>query len=461
MFTAVGCGDASRRDPAPGPPSSATPVPVTAVKPAVQSDETPVTARTRSVPRLERMEAAIARAEPKVVELRRTIHANPELGEREHDTAKLAADELRALGLDVETGIAGTGVVAVLKGGKPGATVAWRADMDALPITEATGLPFASEKRDTWEGREVGVMHACGHDMHTAIALGIARVLADETVRDEVPGTVVFLLQPAEEGLPDPGEHGARRMIREGALRDPAPAAIFGLHVDPNLQVGSVAAIPDGALAASDRFEITIRGKGSHGAYPHLGIDPIVVASHVVLALQTIAARTVDPRDSVVVTVGQIAAGNRYNVIPETAEIIGTVRTHDEAVQEQVHARIEELAAGVATAHGAKADVEISRGNPVTINDAKLLAQMRPVLVEVLGDAAVIADRPHMGAEDFSYYAREIPGLYYFIGVGNRAKRIGAMTHTPQFVADEDAIAIGLRTGTALLWTWLHDHAGD
>jgi amidohydrolase len=415
--------------------------------------------RMQPVPRLAAIDAAVARVEPKVVQLRRTIHANPELGEREHDTAALAAKELRELGLEVETGIAGTGVVAVLKGGKPGSVVAWRADMDALPITEATGLSFASTKKDTWEGKEVGVMHACGHDMHTAIALGIARVLADEAVRAELPGTVVFLLQPAEEGMPDPGSHGAPRMIEEGALRDPSPKAIFGLHVDPNLQVGTLAAIPGGAMAASDRVEITIRGKGSHGAYPHLGIDPIVVASHVVLALQTIAARNIDARESVVVTVGQIAAGNRYNVIPETAELIGTVRTHDERVQAQVHMRIAEIVEGVAEAHGATAEVTITRGNPVTVNDPRLFAQMRPVFAELVGDANVIADRPHMGAEDFSYYAREIPGLYYFIGVGNRAKRIGAMTHTPQFVADEGAIEVGLRTGAALLWTWLHDEA--
>jgi amidohydrolase len=426
---------------------------------AEDDDESSPPPRAKPIPRLAAIDAAIARVEPRVVQLRRTIHANPELGEREHDTAALAAKELRELGLEVETGIAGTGVVAVLKGGKPGSVVAWRADMDALPITEATGLPFASTKRDTWEGREVGVMHACGHDMHTAIALGIARVLSDESVRAELPGTVVFLLQPAEEGLPDPGTHGAPRMIDEGALRDPSPRAIFGLHVDPNLQVGTAAAIPGGALAASDRFEITIRGKGSHGAYPHLGIDPIVIASHMVLALQTISARNIDPRDSVVVTVGQIAAGNRYNVIPETAEIIGTVRTHDERVQARVHERLEELAVGVAKAHEATADVKLSRGNPVTVNDPRLFGQMRPVLAEVLGEDNVIADRPHMGAEDFSYYAREIPGLYYFIGVGNRKKRIGAMTHTPQFVADEDAIAVGLRTGTALLWTWLQDAA--
>jgi amidohydrolase len=413
----------------------------------------------RPVARLAAIDAAIERVVPDVVELRRTIHRNPELGEREHETAALAAKELRALGLEVETGIAGTGVVAVLRGGKPGGVVAWRADMDALPITEATGLPFASEKRDTWEGREVGVMHACGHDLHTAIALGLARVLADEKVRAELPGTVVFLLQPAEEGLAEPGIHGAERMVAEGALRDPSPRAIFGLHVDPNLQVGEVAAIPGGALAASDRFEVTIRGKGSHGAYPHLGVDPIVVASHAVLALQTIAARNVDPRDSVVVTVGQILGGNRYNVIPETAEIIGTVRTHDERVQARVHERLAELVRGVAEAHDADADVRVSRGNPVTVNDAKLFARMRPVLEEVLGAEHVIADRPHMGAEDFSYYAREIPGLYYFIGVGNRKKRIGAMTHTPQFVADEGAIAVGLRTGAAILWTWLQDAA--
>jgi amidohydrolase len=302
-------------------------------------------------------------------------------------------------------------------------------------------------------------MHACGHDVHTAVALGLARVLSDEAVRAQVAGTVMFIFQPAEEGMPDDGIHGARLMVEEGVLRDPKPGAIFGLHVDPKLEVGTVAPIPEGALAASDRFEITVHGRGSHGAYPQEAIDPIVVAAHIVVALQSIASRTVDTRDTVVVTVAQIAAGNRYNIIPERAELVGTIRTHREDIQALVHRRVREIAAGVADAHGARAEVRITRNTPVTVNDRALLEQMRPVLVETLGEQAVVASRPHMGAEDFAYYAREIPGLYVFVGVGNAAKNITAMSHTSKFVADEGAIEVGMRMGAALLLAWLHDAA--
>lgn len=413
--------------------------------------------RTLPIPRFAAIEPAAAEVEAHTLELRRTIHRNPELGEREHETAALVAKELKELGLEVRTGIAGTGVIGVLDGGKPGAIVAWRADMDALPIREASLVPFASTKTDTWEGKTVGVMHACGHDLHTSIALGLARMLASPAIREGLAGTVVFVFQPAEEGMPDEAIHGARRMLDEGALRDPAPQAILALHVDPKLDVGTVAVIPGGALAASDRFEIGIVGKGSHGAYPQFAIDPIVVAAELVLALQTIASRTVDPRDTVVVTVGQIAGGNRYNIIPERADLIGTIRTHDEAVQKRVHERVRELADGVAAAHGARAEVMLRGYTPVTVNDAALFGALRPVLVDLLGAANVIDDRPHMGAEDFAYYAREIPGFYFFIGVGDPAVAVDAMTHTDSFVADERAIGVGLRTAAALVLTVLAD----
>lgn len=430
-------------EPSAPPPKPAAPAPV----------------RTLPIPRFAAIEPAATEVEPHTVELRRAIHANPELGERERETAALVEKELVELGLEVRTGVAGTGVIGTLRGGKPGATVAWRADMDALPIREATGLPFASTKTDTWEGHEVGVMHACGHDLHTAIALGIARMLARPALREQIAGTVVFVFQPAEEGMPDDGIHGARRMVEEGVLRDIAPKAMLALHVDPKLDVGTVATIPGGAMAASDRFEIGIVGKGSHGAYPQHGIDPIVAAAELVLALQTVASRTVDTRDTVVVTVGQISAGNRYNIIPDRADLIGTVRTHDEAVQKLVHGRIRTLAEGVAKAHGATAEVMLRNYTPVTVNDAELFATLRPVLVELLGPAGVIDDRPHMGAEDFAYYAREVPGFYFFIGVGDPAVELDAMTHTDRFVADERAIGVGLRAGAALLLTVLSDAA--
>jgi amidohydrolase len=453
----LGCGGSE------GAPRPAAALPeATAVAPEIEvpapRSNTPQI-RTLPIPRFAAIEPAALAVEAHTLELRRTIHHNPELGEREHETAALVASELGELDLEVRAGIAGTGVIGVLRGGKPGATVAWRADMDALPIRERTGLPFASEKTDTWENVEVGVMHACGHDLHTAIALGLARMLASPAIREQLAGTVVFVFQPAEEGLPDEGIHGARRIVEEGALRELAPQAILALHVDPKLEVGTVATIAGGALAASDRFEIGIVGKGSHGAYPQFAIDPIVVAAELVFALQTIASRTVDPRDTVVVTVGQIAAGNRYNIIPERAELVGTIRTHDTAVQQRVHERVRELANGVAAAHGARAEVMLRSYTPVTVNDAALFGALRPVLVELLGPTRVIDDRPHMGAEDFAYYAKVMPGFYFFLGVGDPAVQDDPMTHTDRFVADERALGIGLRAAATVVLTVLSDAA--
>jgi amidohydrolase len=394
---------------------------------------------------------AIARELPRVVETRRRIHAHPELGERETETARLVAARLRELGLVVREGVAVTGVVGVLEGGKPGGTVAWRADMDALPVTERTGLPFASTRKEMWEGKEVGVMHACGHDVHTAIGLGVAAVLADPAVRKELPGRVVFLFQPAEESLPTPGSHGAERMIEEGAIDSPKPEAIFGLHCGPHLEVGTIGLRAGGALAAADEVRITITGKQSHGSSPELGIDPIVVASHTVLALENIPAREVDTRETVVLTIGKIEAGSRFNIIPETAELLGTLRTHDEALQERVHRRIREIAEGTARTFGATAVVEIRRMTPVTWNDPALAARMRPVLEDALGKANVVDDRPVMGAEDFAYFAKKAPGLYFFLGVAPKGKPAPGMLHTPTFDPDEGAIEVGMRAGSRLL----------
>src|SRR5258705_6515528 len=280
-----------------------------------------------SIPGNAAFEAAIARELPRTVEIRRRIHEHPELGEREVETAKLVAARLRELGLVVREGVAKTGVVGVLKGGLPGSCAAWRADMDALPVVEQTALAFRSRKGEPWDGKDVGVMHACGHDVHTAVALGVAAILADPAVRKDLRGTVVFLFQPAEESLPDPGIHGAARMIAEGALDDPAPNAVFGLHCGPQLEVGTIGVRAGGALAAADQVQITIVGKQTHGAQPELGIDPIVVASHVVLALENIPAREIDARETLVLTIGKIEAGNRFNIIPERAELLGTLRT--------------------------------------------------------------------------------------------------------------------------------------
>jgi len=397
------------------------------------------------------LSSGIARELPRTVAMRRTIHANPELGEREVETAKLVAARLKELGLVVREGVAGTGVVAVLEGGQPGGCVAWRADMDALPVTERTGLAFASTKKEMWEGKEVGVMHACGHDLHTAIGLGVAAVLADPAVKKDLNGRVLFLFQPAEESLPTPGPHGAERMIEEGAIDDPKPAAFFGLHCGPQLEVGTIGVRAGGALAAADQVRITITGKQSHGSSPELGIDPIVVASHLVLALQNIPAREVDTRETLVLTIGKIEAGSRFNIIPETAELLGTLRTHDEKLQERIHQRIREIAEGTARTFGASAEVEIRKFTPVTWNDPALVVRMKPSLEAAIGKANVIDDKPVMGAEDFAFFAKKAPGLYFFLGVAPKGKPPPGMLHTPTFDPEEGAIEVGLRAATRLI----------
>jgi len=400
-----------------------------------------------------KLDAGVTRELPRTIEVRRTIHANPELGEREVETAKLVAARLRELGLAVREGIAGTGVVGVLEGGQPGGCIAWRADMDALAfqVPERTGLPFASTKTDAWEGKTAHVVHACGHDVHTAVALGVAALLADPAVRKDLHGKVLFLFQPAEESLPTPGLHGAERMIAEGAVDDPKPQAYFGLHCGPHLEVGTIGVRAGGALAAADEVRIKITGKQTHGSMPELGVDPIVVASHVVLALENIPAREVDTRDSIVLTIGKIEAGSRFNIIPESAELLGTLRTHDEKLQERVHQRIREIAEGTAKTFGAKAEVEIRRFTPVTWNDVALTARMRPSLEAAVGKANVIDDKPIMGAEDFAFFAKQAPALYFFLGVAPRGKPAPGMLHTPTFDPDEGAIEVGMRAAARLI----------
>jgi len=357
-------------------------------------------------PEEDAIEEALRRELPHVVALRRRIHAHPELGEEEVATAALVAAELGALGLEVHEGIAVTGVVGLLRGGRPGPLVAYRADMDALPIREETGLPYASTVEALWRGERVGVMHACGHDMHTAIALGMARVLAAPEVRRQLQGSVMLLFQPAEESVPGPGSHGAKRMLEEGVFEERKPAVIFGLHVHPELQVGQLSVHAGAALAAVDRVTIRVEGRQAHGAYPHSGVDPIVAASHIVVALQTIASRNVDTHESVVLSIGRFRAGQRFNIIPERAELVGTLRTHDERIQARVHRRIREIAEAVAASMEARATVEITRTTPVTFNDLALVSRMRPVFASAVGEENLIEEPPHMGGEDFAYFAR-------------------------------------------------------
>jgi amidohydrolase len=402
------------------------------------------------------LDQSVQDVEERVVAWRRDIHQHPELSNREFRTGALVAEHLEALGLEVRTGVAHTGVVGVLRGGRPGKVVALRADMDALPVTEETDVPFASAVKTTYLDREVGVMHACGHDAHTAILMGVAEVLASQ--RETLPGTVVFLFQPAEEGAPPGEKGGARLMLAEGALEDPRPDAIFGLHVVPQHAAGEIALVPGGAMASSDRLRIVVTGRQTHAAYPWLGVDPIAVAARIVLALQSIPARQMDVRHPSVVSIGAIHGGVRHNIIPQEVELLGTIRTLEPAEQQELHRRIRETATKIAESSGASADVEIKIGYPVTWNDPDLTTRMRPTLEAVAGPDGVVVGLPRTGAEDFSFFAQEVPGLYFWLGVRppEQAPGEAASNHSPLFFVDEAALPLGVRALSRLAVDYLH-----
>ncbi len=394
----------------------------------------------------------------KMVQWRHHLHANPELGNREFKTAAYITAHLESLGFDsVETEVAHTGVIGILRGGKPGPVVALRADMDGLPVTEKTGLPFASKVTTEWRGVETGVMHACGHDAHMAILMGVAEVLSG--MRDQIPGTVKFIFQPAEEGAPPGEEGGADLMIKEGVLGgEYAPGAIFGLHVFP-APAGSIMYKPEGMLAASDGLRIKVKGVQTHGSMPWGGIDPIAVSGQIIGALQNIVSRQIDISNApAVVTIGSINGGNRGNIIPEEVEMTGTIRTFDPAMRRDVHARIEKMVAKTAEAWGASVEVTIDHGYPVTFNDPELTAEMSGVLDRVSAGGKAIVTKPIMGAEDFSYFANEIPGL--FIGLGVAKDGAGPMdsapNHSPYFYVNDTALPVGVEALSNLALTWLN-----
>src|SRR5687768_16352469 len=398
---------------------------------------------------------------PKVVAWRRDVHQNPELGNREVRTAKLVADHLRALGMDVKTGVAHTGVVGVLRGGKPGPVVALRADMDALPVTEQVSLPFASKVRTTYNGQEVSVMHACGHDTHVAILMGVAEVLAG--MRNEIPGTVKFIFQPAEEGPPLGEEGGAQLMVKEGVLDNPKVDAVFGLHISSLEEVGGLYYTPRGSMASADDYRVVVKGRQTHGAAPWNGIDPIVTAAHIITALQTIVSRNVDlTQNPAVVTVGRINGGVRSNIVPEQVEFIGTLRALDPKDRELLHSRVRTVAQSIAQSMGATAEVAIpySMAYPVTYNDTTLTRTMLPVLQRVAGAGKVVLVPPQTGAEDFSFYAEKVPGLFVFLGgrPTNVPKAQAPAHHTPDFFVDESALELGVRTMTSLALEYLRMH---
>jgi amidohydrolase len=402
---------------------------------------------------LSRIEQETAKVTPAITGIRHQIHQNPELSNREEKTAALVADYLRKLGLEVQTGVAHTGVVALLKGGQPGPVVAVRADMDALPVTEQTDLPFASKVRATYLGQDVGVMHACGHDLHTAIQLGVASVLT--SMKASLPGTVKFIFQPAEEGAP-PGETGgASLMVKEGVMQNPRPDAVFGLHMFSEMEVGDVGYSEGPALSAADTWEVKITGRQAHGARPELSIDPIVAAAQFVQALQTIRSRSFSGHEPGVVTIGTIHGGQRHNIIPAEVTLTGTIRTFRPEMSQLAEKRLREILKGVSEASGATGEVvRYERGAPATINQEALTRRTLPSLERAVGKAHVTRVPPAMGSEDFSFFANEVPGFFFRLGQVKPGTTTGDH-HTPTFRADDASIPVGIKTMSLVIYDYL------
>ena len=393
--------------------------------------------------------------EKKVIEWRREIHQNPELSNREFNTSKMVAKHLESLGIEVQTGIAHTGVVGVLRGKKPGKVIALRADMDALPVTERNNLPYKSNVIAKYNNKETGVMHACGHDTHVAIMMGVAEILSKN---NNFNGTIKFIFQPAEEGAPEGETGGALQMIKEGVLKNPDVDAIFGLHISSGLHVGKIKYRPKGIMAASQRFVIDVIGKQSHGSSPWLGVDPILVSSQIISGLQTIISRNSElTKQAAVISVGSIHSGIRFNIIPESVQMIGTIRTLDAEMKEIIRKRMNEIVTGVASAYGAKASITITDGASITYNDPDLTKKMLPTLQLIAGKENVILSNAVTGAEDFSYFQDEVPGLYYFLGGTPKSvpENDAPSHHTPDFYVDDSSMSLGIKTMTQLALDYL------
>ena len=417
------------------------------------SDPKPVAASRLAT----QIDLAAHAAEARVTAWRRDFHAHPELGNREFRTADIVAEHLRALGFDqVQTGVAHTGVVGLLVGGLPGPVVALRADMDALPVAEELDLPFASKVRTQWNGETVGVMHACGHDAHVAILMGVAEVLAG--LRSGLCGSVKFLFQPAEELPPEGEEGGAKLMVEQGAMDNPRPAAVFGLHVTSRLAVGVIGYRPGPTMASADNLKITIHGRQTHGAMPWLGVDPIVTSAQVILGLQTVVSRQTDlTQEPAVVTIGMIKGGLRENIIPDSVEMRGTIRTFDEGMRDDIHERVTYLAEAISRGSRAGCTVCIRKNYPVTVNDPALTAAMLPSLQRAAGTDHVHLVPKVMGSEDFSFFQRVSPGLFFFLGVAPDAAAVAtaAPNHSPRFFIDERALVLGVRALAQLACDYL------
>ncbi|MEO2281007.1 amidohydrolase [Pseudoalteromonas pernae] len=401
------------------------------------------------------IEKANQQVKEKLIEWRRHLHEYPELSNREFETAKYVAKHLKSLGLEVQTGVAHTGVVAKLKGDKPGPLIALRADMDALPVTEQVDIPFASKQKATFRGQDVGVMHACGHDAHVAILMAVAESLVK--LKSELAGEVLFIFQPAEEGAPAGEEGGAELMLKEGLFAQ-KPEAVFGLHVTSSLNVGKVGLRSGPLMASSDKFTIKVKGRQTHGSRPWNGVDPIVASSQIIMATQTIASRQVDvTKAPSVISFGAIKGGVRNNIIPDEVEMVGTIRTFDQDMRADIKDRIKHTAELTAQAAGAQADVHIDHGYPVTVNNPELTAAMMPTLEAVAGKDNVVITDLITGAEDFSYYALETPGLFFFLGITpqDQDAKSAPSNHSPHFYIDEQGLPLGVSALTQLVFDYL------
>ncbi|MEZ5345512.1 MAG: amidohydrolase [Pyrinomonadaceae bacterium] len=390
--------------------------------------------------------AATKKIEKKLVEWRRHIHENPELSNREFKTAKYVEAHLRSLGIEVKTGVAKTGVIGILKGGKPGPVIGLRADMDALPVKERVDIPFASKVTTEYNGEQVSVMHACGHDTHVAMLMGTAEVLSG--MKNEIKGTIVFIFQPAEEGPPEGEAGGAELMVKEGVMDTPKIDAIFGIHINSQTEVGTIRYTRGATMASSDWFKIKIKGKQAHGSAPWAGVDPIVTAAQIINGLQTIVSRqSILTKAPVVITVGKINAGVRENIIPETLEMSGTIRTLDSAMQLDVHKKIRHTVKTIAESQGATAEVEIDTKTLVTFNTPELVNKMLPSLEKVVGKANLVESEWTTGAEDFSYFGTKAPSFFFFVGGMPKGKNPAdaAGHHTPDFYLDDSRLDVGVK----------------
>ena len=397
----------------------------------------------------------ILEIEDKLIEWRRDFHQNPELSNREFKTAEKIAKHLTDIGLQVETNIAKTGVVAILEGDRPGKVIAIRADIDGLPVTERNDLDFKSEVKTTFLNTETGVMHACGHDTHIAILMATAEVLSKH--KDKIKGSIKFIFQPAEEGPPPGEEGGAKLMIKEGVLENPKVDAIFGLHINSQTPVGTIKYKTGGIMASVERFVINVRGKQTHGSQPWSGVDPILISAKIIDGLQTIISREADlTNEAAVITVGKITSGTRFNIIPESSEMIGTVRTLDPKMREMIEKRMKDMVEGIAKAYGGEASIIFQNNTSITYNDEELTARILPSLQTVAGEENVIIMKATTGGEDFSFFQEKVPGVYFFLGGMTAGNTESFPHHTPDFMIDESGLLLGVKAFTQISIDYLN-----